>query len=83
MQTIMIVEDDPVIRKELTFLLENESYQTLPVSDFETVPEQMRSSRPDLVLLDLGLPGRDGLSLCAAIRKITPMRSKHPSRLQN
>ena len=73
MQTIMIVEDDPVIREELTFLLENERYQALPVSDFETIPEQVRSSRPDLVLLDLGLPGRDGLSLCTTIRKTAPI----------
>lgn len=73
MQTIMIVEDDPVIREELTFLLENENYQVLSVTDFETLPEQVRSANPDLVLLDLGLPGRDGLSLCAAIRKIAPI----------
>ncbi|MDE5587987.1 MAG: response regulator transcription factor [Acetatifactor sp.] len=73
MQTIMIVEDDPAIREELTFLLGNENYQVLPVSDFETVPEQVRSACPDLVLLDLGLPERDGLSLCAAIRKIAPI----------
>lgn len=73
MQTIMIVEDDPVIREELTFLLENENYQVLPVLDFETVPEQVRSTRPDLVLLDLGLPGRDGLSLCTAIRDTAPI----------
>ncbi|MBD5155559.1 MAG: response regulator transcription factor [Oscillibacter sp.] len=73
MQTIMIIEDDPVIREELTFLLENEDYQALPVSDFENILEQVRSACPDLVLLDLGLPGRDGLSLCAAIRKIAPI----------
>lgn len=73
MQTIMIVEDDPAIREELAFLLGNENYQVLPVSDFETVPEQVRSACPDLVLLDLGLPERDGLSLCAAIRKIAPV----------
>lgn len=73
MQTIMIIEDDPVIREELTFLLENENYQALPVSDFETIPEQVRSACPDLVLLDLGLPERDGLSLCAAIRKTAPI----------
>lgn len=73
MQTIMIVEDDPAIREELAFLLGNENYQVLPVSDFETVPEQVRSACPDLVLLDLGLPERDGLSLCAAIRKIAPI----------
>ncbi len=73
MQTIMIVEDDPVIREELAFLLENENYRVLPVTDFEVFPEQVYAARPDLVLLDLGLPGRDGLSLCAAIRKIAPI----------
>lgn len=73
MQTIMIVEDDAVIREELAFLLENESYQVLPVTEFESIPEQVRSASPDLVLLDLGLPGRDGLSLCAAIRKTAPI----------
>ncbi|MDE7244019.1 MAG: response regulator transcription factor [Oscillospiraceae bacterium] len=73
MQTIMIVEDDPVIREELSFLLENENYQVLPVSNFEAVPEQVRSACPDLVLLDLGLPERDGLSLCVSIRKIAPI----------
>ena len=73
MQTIMIIEDDPVIREELSFLLENENYLVLSVSDFETIQEQVRSACPDLVLLDLGLPGRDGLSLCAAIRKTAPI----------
>lgn len=73
MQTIMIVEDDPDIREELVFLLENEHYQVLSVTDFETLLEQVRSACPDLVLLDLGLPGRDGLSLCAAIRKTSPI----------
>lgn len=73
MQTIMIVEDDHVIREELTFLLENENYQVITVSDFETVTEQVCAARPDLVLLDLGLPERDGLSLCSAIRETAPI----------
>lgn len=73
MQTIMIVEDDAVIREELAFLLGNENYRALPVTDFETILEQVRSVCPDLVLLDLGLPERDGLSLCAAIRKVSPI----------
>lgn len=73
MQTIMIVEDDPVIREELAFLLDGERYRVLPVTDFEGLPEQVAAARPDLVLLDLGLPGRDGLSLCAAIRKTAPI----------
>ena len=73
MQTIMIVEDDSVIREELAFLLGNENYQAFPVTNFETIPEQVCSVCPDLVLLDLGLPERDGLSLCTAIRKIAPI----------
>ncbi len=73
MQTIMVIEDDQVIREELTILLKNESYQVQPITNFETIPEQVRSSCPDLVLLDLGLPGRDGLSLCTTIRKIAPI----------
>ncbi len=73
MQTILIVEDNSVIREELTFLLENEGYRVLSVTDFETIPEQVCSISPNLVLLDLGLPGRDGLSLCVAIRKVAPI----------
>lgn len=69
MYRIMIVEDDPAIREELALLLRNEGYQALPVTDFSNVPEQVRSAGADLVLLDLGLPGRDGFSLCAGIRQ--------------
>jgi len=73
MQTIMVIEDDPVIREELSFLLKNEGYQVCPVLDFETITEQVRDVRPDLILLDLGLPGRDGLSLCAEVDRSVPI----------
>jgi len=73
MLTIMVIEDDRVIREELAFVLENEGYHALPVTDFEAIPEQVCSACPDLVLLDLGLPGQDGLSLCSAIRKTAPV----------
>ena len=69
MQKIMIIEDDPVIRDELSLLLGNEGYQSLPVDVFTAVPEQVGRAGPDLILLDLGLPGRDGFSLCADIHK--------------
>ncbi|WP_295580524.1 response regulator transcription factor [uncultured Oscillibacter sp.] len=69
MQTIMILEDDPVIREELALLLENEGYRTRTVTDFSTAAEQVREVGPDLVLLDVGLPGRDGFSLCAELRR--------------
>ena len=69
MKKILIIEDDPVIREELALLLANEGYRTEAVTDFTAVSDQVRSAGPDLVLLDLGLPVRDGLSLCADIRR--------------
>lgn len=71
MHKIMVIEDDPAIRDELALLLGNEGYQALPVTEFEAVVEQVRRAAPDLILLDLGLPGRDGFSLCADIRRVT------------
>lgn len=69
MSKIVIVEDDPVIREELALLLENERYQAIAVTDFSNVSQQILEANPDLILLDLGLPGRDGMSLCADVRK--------------
>lgn len=72
MQTIMIIEDDPAIREELALLLENEGYAPRTVTDFTDISDQAAAARPDLILLDIGLPGRDGFSLCAALRKAVP-----------
>ena len=72
MLKIMIIEDDPAIREELALLLENEGYIPLPVTNFDDIPEQAVRERPDLILLDIGLPGKDGFSLCAALRKVIP-----------
>ena len=69
MQKIMIVEDDQAIREELALLLENEGYAPIVGEDFSTILEQAGRECPDLVLLDVGLPGRDGFSLCAILRK--------------
>lgn len=69
MQRIMIVEDDPSIRDELTLILENEGYQPLAVEDYTDIKEQVIQNCPDLLLLDIGLPGRDGFSLCASLRR--------------
>ena len=69
MQQIMIIEDDPAIREELALLLKNEGYCPLPLEDFTDIVGQVVQSRPDLILLDIGLPGRDGFSLCAALRR--------------
>ena len=72
MLKIMIIEDDPAIREELTLLLENEGYLPLTVTNFDDIRGQAVRERPDLILLDIGLPGKDGFSLCAALRKVIP-----------
>ena len=69
MPNIMIVEDDPTIREELALLLENEGCRVTAVTDFSDLPLQVQKVEPNLILLDLGLPGRDGLALCTDIRK--------------
>lgn len=69
MQKIMIIEDEPAVREELSLLLKNEGYQPIPVTVFHNIPQQVTTEMPDLILLDLGLPGLDGLSLCANLRR--------------
>ena len=69
MHKIMIIEDDPTIRDELALLLDNEGYCSVAVTDFTGIPDQARQISPDLILLDVGLPGQDGFALCANLRK--------------
>lgn len=69
MQKIMIIEDDPAVREELSLLLKNEGYHPIPVTAFHNILQQVSTETPDLILLDLGLPGQDGLSLCADLRR--------------
>lgn len=72
MHKILIIEDDPVIRDELALLLSNEGCQVMAVTEFSNVAMQVSEYKPNLILLDLNLPERDGLSLCTDIRKISP-----------
>lgn len=73
MQKIMIIEDDQTIRDELSLILGNEGYSVIPITDFTEITRQIKEHMPDLILLDLGLPGRDGLTLCANIRKTSSL----------
>lgn len=73
MQKIMIIEDDQTIRDELSLILGNEGYSVIPITDFTEITRQIEEHTPDLILLDLGLPGQDGLTLCADIRKTSSL----------
>ena len=66
---ILIVDDDAFIRRPLQFLLNREGFETEVVGDGEACLESMEQRRPDLVCLDIMMPGRDGFSTCEEIRR--------------
>lgn len=65
---ILIVEDDPIMRKELQILLENALYQVTALETFAKIAEAVGRVQPDLVLLDVNLPGVSGFEVCTRIR---------------
>ncbi len=71
--TILIVEDEPPIRRLLRTTLAAHDYRILEAGTGAEALQAMRHHRPDLVLLDLGLPDRDGLELIGDIRKLAPV----------
>ena len=68
MPKIYVIEDDEAIRGELLRLLEREGYETGACEDFSRAPELALAAGPDLVLLDLTLPGTDGQLVCRELR---------------
>lgn len=68
--TILIVEDEPPIRRLLRTTLAAHDYRTLEATTSIEALQAVRHHRPDLVLLDLGLPDRDGLELIGDIRNL-------------
>lgn len=69
MATILIVEDEFDIRELLEAYLTNEGYKVIAAEDGEEALERFQDESPDLVLLDLLLPGLDGFQVCRAIRE--------------
>lgn len=68
---ILIIEDDPVIRKELHTLLEGNGYHALVIEDFTDVAEQVKKLQPHLILLDIKLPRENGFTICSGIRRFS------------
>ncbi len=67
---ILIVDDEPLIRQSLSGVLEDEGYQTHAVESGEQCCEELRHTAYDLVLLDVWLPGMDGLETLARVQEI-------------
>ncbi|MFK8052339.1 MAG: response regulator [Woeseiaceae bacterium] len=65
---ILVVEDEPKIAKLITDYLEQSHYATHWISDGDDVDAWCKEHQPDIVLLDLMLPGKDGLTICRELR---------------
>jgi two-component system response regulator MtrA len=67
--TIMIVEDEPAVARGVQVALESEGYRTTIVGTGEEALKQFADIAPDLVLLDVRLPGIDGFEVCRQLRR--------------
>ena len=61
--TVLVVDDDPDIRQVLELMLRDEGYRVALAADGDEALERVAEERPDLVLLDLWMPGMDGWTL--------------------
>jgi len=69
MSTILVVEDDTSLRETLTYNLSRQDYSVQAVGDGLAALEIARKIHPDLILLDLMLPGLDGIEVCRMLRQ--------------
>lgn len=68
-ETILIVDDEQDIRELLQYNLEKERYKTFCAKTGEEAIEEARKNHPDLIILDLMLPGIDGLEVCRRLKQ--------------
>jgi DNA-binding response OmpR family regulator len=66
---ILVVDDEPHIVELVRYNLQQEGFEVLTAGDGETVLARVRADRPDLVVLDIMLPGLDGLEVCRRLRR--------------
>lgn len=74
-QRILVVDDDPQIVRLIRSYLEQSAYQVQTAADGESALQMLRSSRPDLMILDVMLPGRDGWQIIHAVRNDAQLAS--------
>jgi DNA-binding response OmpR family regulator len=68
MTTVLVVDDEPIVRDVVVRYLKREGFDTLEAGDGDAARRLIEQEPPELVVLDLMLPGTDGLALCRWIR---------------
>lgn len=69
MTLVLVVEDEPNLREPLVYLLEKEGYEVIEAEDGNQAVDAYKRKNPDLILLDLMLPGISGNEVCRVIRQ--------------
>ncbi|MGO1911374.1 MAG: MtrAB system response regulator MtrA [Corynebacterium sp.] len=70
-EKVLVVDDDPAISEMLTIVLQGEGFDTVVVGDGPQAVEAAENEHPDLILLDLMLPGMSGIDVCRAVREFS------------
>ena len=68
---IYVIEDDESVRDQLAVLLQRAGYEVACATSFDNLVDDVLAASPDLVLLDLGLPGTDGQIVCRELRRVS------------
>jgi two-component system response regulator VicR/two-component system response regulator RegX3 len=71
MTHVLLVDDEQVLRDCLSYALVKEGYQVTTAADGETALKVFHKQKPDVIILDLMLPGIDGMELCWRIRQVS------------
>jgi DNA-binding response OmpR family regulator len=66
---IMVVDDEPYIARVIKFKLEQEGYNVISANDGQTGLQKIREEKPDLVLLDVMMPGLSGYDVCQQLKQ--------------
>jgi len=72
-KTVLVVDDEPIVREVVVRYLERAGYRTIEAEDGDRARELLERESPSLVVLDLMLPGTDGLALCRWIRSTSEL----------
>ncbi len=72
---ILVVDDEPHLIRSLTFILAKEGYQTTMAYDGEEALLKIGESLPDLILLDIMMPKKNGYEVCEIIRKVLGLKN--------
>src|ERR1700724_1046686 len=72
-RTALVVDDEPHVIALITDVLAAEGFAVTAASDGPAALRKARANQPDVVVLDVGLPGLDGFEVCRALRKEAPV----------